>query len=93
MQLVKTLDFNKCIYKWTIKVYEEDNHYPHCIYERIINEYGKKYWNLYTAIADLIDEGVIIRSNIECECPLQADNSKAMIEVKHYNMIKKRFDS
>lgn len=93
LQIVKEMNWKTIRYNWKIKVYDNSKHYPHCIYERIIKEYGSKYRALYNVIADLMDAGIAIKcSDYQAQYPLESPQSNALIELEHYNMIKKGLD-
>ena len=94
IQIVQEMNWKKNIFQWRVKVYEEDNHYPHCIYERMINEYGNKYEALFDAVTTMKEMGVCFRySDSDVDCLLQSRQSNAIIEIEHYNYLKKRLDS
>lgn len=94
LQVIKDMNWKKNIFQWRVKVYDDANHYPNCIYERIINEYGNKYSSLYDVIATLKENGLIFRcSDSDVDFPLQARQVNAVIDNDSYTIIKRGLDS
>ena len=94
IQIVKEMNWKKNIFQWRVKVYEDGKHYPNCIYERMINEYGNKYEALFDAVTTMKEMGINYRcSNSDVDCVLQSSQANAIIEMEHYNYLKKRLDS